>query len=162
MNWFRLTAVRLCLLLLLFSVVPPFVYGQVGPGRSGNRKGGGRESNQNYDPSQATIISGEVSALTEIESKKGSISGAGFEIAMSDGKAVVFLGPHIYVDFGNFRISPGDRIALKGVWSGSEHRRIFIAGEVRKGDEALKLRDEQGNPLWKSGGSKRSNTGFSW
>ncbi len=157
---------RYALIMLLFSVllalVAVFAYGQQGLGRMGGRggsSGGARgESKQNYDPSQAVVITGEVSALKDIDS--GKMSGAGLELATSEGTVLVFLGPHIYVDLQSVRISVGDRVGIKGVRSMAGERSIFMAGEVRKGDEVLLLRDDKGAPLWARSGSRQGRGGW--
>ncbi len=152
---------NIALVVLLFSVllalVAITVYGQQDLGRMSGRGGSSRgprgELKQNYDPSQAVVINGEVSVLTNIDS--GKMSGAGLELATSEGTVLVFLGPHIYVDLQRFRISVGDRVRIKGVRSMAGERSIFMAGEVRKGEEVLLLRDDKGAPLWALGGSRQ-------
>jgi len=106
------------------------------------------EGQQKYDPSQVEIVSGEVAAVKDIETRNGKTSGVGLELNTGGQNLLVYLGPHIYVDLQNVRIVPGDKVEVKGVQTVLDGQIIYLAGEVRKGDEVLKLRDDKGAPLW--------------
>ncbi len=140
------------LLSLLSTLIVFSAYGQWGDGHIGGKGGMGRgtggESRQSYDPYQTTVISGDVLTLKDIETKSGNMSGAGLELSSDGNIVLVFLGPHIYVDLQNFRINVGDHVSITGVMALVEGQSIFIACEIRKGDEVLKLRNDKGVPLW--------------
>ncbi|HUJ18840.1 MAG TPA: DNA-binding protein [Nitrospirota bacterium] len=148
MKKFTVYALILISFSALFALVTVSVYGQQGFGRFGGRGGSRGEGKQSYDPSRAEVVSGEVSSVKDIETKNGKMSGAGLELITSGGQLLVFLGPHVYVDLQNIRISVGDKVDIKGVKTAADGQALFIAGEVRKGDEVLKLRDDKGVPLW--------------
>ncbi len=131
----------------LVSVTLP---AQQGFGRLGGSVGMKSEGQQKYDPSQAEIVSGKVAAVRDIETRNGNISGVGMELNTDGQTLLVYLGPHIYVDLQNVRIVPGDDVEVKGVKTALNEQIIFLAGEVRKGDQVLKLRDDNGTPLWAS------------
>jgi hypothetical protein len=139
----------------LFALVTISVYGQQGFGRFGGRGGSRGEGKQGYEPSMAEVVSGDVFAVKDIETKNGKMNGAGLELTTSSGQILVFLGPHIYVDFQNILISAGDKVAITGVKTMVDGQTLLVAGEVRKGNEVLKLRDDKGSPLWSKGGSKQ-------
>ncbi len=117
-------------------------------GRMGGRGGMRGEGQRMYDPSQAEIVSGEVIAVKDIEAKKGKMSGVGLELNADGQTLLVYLGPHIYVDLQNIRVSAGDNVEIKGVRVVIDGQQALIAGEVRKGGEVLQLRDNNGTPLW--------------
>jgi hypothetical protein len=121
---------------------------QQGFGRMGGKGGTKSEGQQKYDPSQVEIVSGEVAEVKDIETKNGKTSGVGLELNTVSQSLLVYLGPHIYVDLQNVRIVPGDKVEVKGVKTALDGQIIFLAGEVRKGGEVLKLRDDKGAPLW--------------
>ena len=121
---------------------------QQGFGRMGGRGSMKSDEQQKYDSSQTEIVAGEVTAVKDIETRNGKTSGAGLELDTGSQNLLVFLGPHIYVDTQNVTISAGDKVEVKGVKVLLDGRQAFIAGEVRKGDEVLKLRDDTGAPLW--------------
>ncbi len=116
--------------------------------RRGGRGGMKSEGQQKYDPSQVEIVSGEVAAVKDIETKNGKMSGVGLELNTGGQSLLVYLGPHIYVDLQNIRIAPGDKVEIKGVKTALDGQIIFLSGEVKKGDEVLRLRDDRGTPLW--------------
>ncbi|HUI67129.1 MAG TPA: DNA-binding protein [Nitrospirota bacterium] len=124
------------------------VSAQQGFGHMGGRGGMKSEGQQKYDPSQVEIVSGEVAAVKDIETRNGKTSGVGLELNTGGQNLLVYLGPHIYVDLQNVRIVPGDKVEVKGVQTVLDGQIIYLAGEVRKGDEVLKLRDDKGAPLW--------------
>ena len=106
------------------------------------------EGQQKYDPSQVEMVSGEVAAVKDIETKKRKTSGVGLDLNTGGQNLLVYLGPHIYVDLQNVCIVSGDKVEVKGVKTVLDGQIIFLAGQVRKGDEVLMLRDDNGVPLW--------------
>jgi hypothetical protein len=72
------------------------------------------------------------------------MSGVGLELNAGGQNLLVYLGPHNYVDLQNVRIVPGDKVEVKGVKISLACQIIILAGEVKKGDEMLKLRDDKG------------------
>ncbi|HTP06263.1 MAG TPA: DNA-binding protein [Nitrospirota bacterium] len=106
------------------------------------------EGQQKYDSSQVEMASGEVAAVKDIETRNGKTSGVGLELNTGGQNLLVYLGPHIYVDLQSVRIIQGDKVEVKGVKTAIDGQIIFLAGQVRKGDEVLKLRDDKGAPLW--------------
>lgn len=48
----------------------------------------------------------------------------------------------------NFKIEPQDRLEVKGSMIHGMEEPMFIATEVKKGDQVLKLRDDTGYPVW--------------
>jgi len=60
----------------------------------------------------------------------------------------VQLGPSWYIENQDIKISPGDKVEITGSRVSFEGKSAIIAAEVKKGDEILKLRDENGYPVW--------------
>ena len=137
-------------LFILFcaALLTTSVSAQQGFGRMGGRGGMKSEGQQKYDPSQVEMVSGEVAAVKDIETRNGKTSGVSLELNTGGQNLLVYLGPHIYVDLQNVRIIQGDKVEVKGVKTAIDGQIIFLAGQVRKGDEVLKLRDDKGAPLW--------------
>jgi hypothetical protein len=134
--------------LFLVSIATVTSSAQQGFGRMGGRGGTKSEGQQKYDTSQVETVSGEVAAVKDIETKNGKTSGVGLELNTGGQNLLVYLGPHIYVDLQNVSIIPGDNVEIKGVKITLEGQIILLAGEVRKDGEVLKLRDNNGAPLW--------------
>jgi hypothetical protein len=60
----------------------------------------------------------------------------------------VHLGPGWYIENQDVKIAPRDKIEIKGSRVTFEGKQVIIAAEVKKGDDRLKLRDENGFPAW--------------
>ena len=63
---------------------------------------------------------------------------------------LVILGPTWFHKVQNFKIEPKDRLEVKGSMITGMDEPMFIATEVKKGDQVLKLLDESGYPVWAS------------
>jgi len=73
------------------------------------------------------------------------------------------------VDSHGFSISAGldwtqsvkvevkDNLEIRGSRVTSQGKPAIIAAEIRKGDQILKLRDENGIPAWSGGGRRQAN-----
>ncbi len=159
MHKLKACASILFLFSLLIALISAFAYGQQGTLHFGGNRGSKGESGPAYDPAQAVVVSGEVVEVRDIEMNE-KISGEGLLLATSAGDILVFLGPHIYVDFQHVNIEHGDKIDIKGVNTIVEGQSIFLAGEVIKGFADLQLRDDKGQPLWRTAGSRRGKGGW--
>jgi len=135
---------------MCMAIMAAPLFAQQGFGRMGMGGRGGMNSGEQkkYDPSQTEIVTGEVTAVKYIETKNGKTSGVGLELNTGSQSLLVYLGPHVYVDTQNVRIDVGDKVEVKGVKAMFDGTQAFIAGEVMKNGETLKLRDDTGAPLW--------------
>ncbi len=61
----------------------------------------------------------------------------------------VRLGPEWYMKNQGFTILLDDKVEIKGHRISDRGEAAIIATEVEKGDEILKLRDENGLPFWR-------------
>jgi hypothetical protein len=67
----------------------------------------------------------------------------------TDGETItVKLGPESWLAQNNFYLAPGDQVTITGSRISRPLNSFLIAGEVRKGDQVLRLRDENGRPMW--------------
>jgi hypothetical protein len=72
-----------------------------------------------------------------------------FTLQTDKGPLQVFLGPASYVNAQALKLAEGDNVQVKGsLLTGSKGKSAITAVEVTKGDQILKLRDDQGKPLW--------------
>ncbi len=123
-------------------------------GQRGIRGGGPRM----YDPSKAETVSGDVVAVKEFTSKNGMRKGVGLELNAAGRTIVVHLGPKFYLDQQAVKIAAGDKVEITGVKTVRRGEEVFMAGEVKKGGESLKLRDDTGMPLWAGSGQGRKRS----
>jgi hypothetical protein len=103
-----------------------------------------------YNPE---TLAGKVVAVNRITPKKPGQSERVIMVLQTDQGAVrVRLGPAKYFDQQALKLAPGDQVEVKGVRASRAKAPTFIAGEVKKGDQVLKLRDDAtGRPLWLKG-----------
>ena len=114
-----------------------------------SQDGRGAGPGSRYDTTKAEIVKGEVVAVEQV-SRRGQ--GIGLTLKTGSGTVTVHLGPQWYFEReGGMKIKAGDTVEVKGVRSFRRGDEVFIAAEVKKGSDILKLRDEQGVPVWADG-----------
>jgi hypothetical protein len=121
------------------------------PGGNSDGSGGwGRGSGYNrmYDPKTVETISGEVLSVEKITPGNGMSYGVHL-IVKTDGETIsVHLGPGWFIERQDISIERNDKIEITGSRITYQGKPAIIAAEVKKGDELLKLRDENGMPYW--------------
>jgi hypothetical protein len=113
-----------------------------GPGRGMGR--GGRI----YDPKTVETVSGEVASIERTAPHRGMGSGIHLLLKTDAGTIPVHLGPSGYVDGQKVKLLAGDKISVTGSRITFDGKPAIVAAEIHKGDEILRLRDENGVPLW--------------
>ncbi len=105
-----------------------------------------------YNPATVETLAGEVVQVNVRTSRRTGAPGMMSLLLKTEKETIdVHLGPSWFIDQQNFKLAAGDRVELKGSRITRPGRTFIVAGEVRKGNQILKLRDEQGNPLWPRG-----------
>lgn len=120
-----------------------------GFGRQGSGGWGmGGRYQRTYNPATVETVTGEVVAVDRITPMRGM--GAGVHLQLRSGKETVsvHLGPAWFIERLDARIDKGDTIEVRGSRVTMGGKPTIIAAEVRKGDQSLKLRDENGIPVW--------------
>lgn len=121
----------------------------VPPPISGNRmaKGGG---GARYNPATVVTVSGTVAAVNRSTPKRANVQpNVRLTLQTPQGPINVQLGPAAYVEQQPVWIAPGDLVEVTGSQVTKGRRSRIIAGQVRKGNQVLQLRDETGRPLWR-------------
>jgi len=142
----KLMVVSSLLVLLLVAAVAAAQPWQGWKGSGGWGMQGGYH--RMYDPSKAEMVSGEVISVEQITPMRRMGMGIGFKLNTGKETLLVHLGPQWYIERQDIKITAGDKVEVKGVKAVRMGQDIFIAGEVKKGSEVLKLRDENGIPAW--------------
>ena len=101
-----------------------------------------------YDPKTIETISGEVIRVDKISPRKGMSYGIHMTVKTDKERISVHLGPGWFIENQDIKIEPKDKVEVKGSRITFEGKPAVIASEVKKGDELLKLRDENGYPFW--------------
>ena len=118
-------------------------WAQQGPGGKGMRGKGPM-----YDPAKAETVTGQVVEVKEFTSMNGMRQGVGLTLKSGDKTVLVHLGPKFYIDQQTVKIAAGDAVEITGVKADRRGQDVFMAGQIKKNGEVLKLRDEKGMPLW--------------
>jgi hypothetical protein len=101
-----------------------------------------------YDPKTVTTFGGVVEKIEKITPMKGMSYGVHLLVKTDKEVIDVHLGPSWYIENQDLKIMPGDNIEITGSRITIQDKPAIIAAEVKKGNEVLKLRDENGFPVW--------------
>ncbi len=101
-----------------------------------------------YDPAKAETLSGQVVSVEEFAAPRGRGNAVVLKVTSGSSTMAVHLGPKWFLDKQAMKFAAGDSVDIKGVKTARRGQDIFIAAEVKKGSDVLKLRDEQGIPAW--------------
>ncbi|MCI0589111.1 MAG: DNA-binding protein [Planctomycetes bacterium] len=129
---------------------------QQGRGPRGGGWGPGGPYGRLYDPKTVETVEGEVVSVDKVAPMKGMGNDIHLRLKLEkeEGKKegeeaiAVHLGPDWYIENQETEVQAKDRIEVKGSRITFEGKPAIIAAEVRKGDEVLELRDEDGYPVW--------------
>jgi hypothetical protein len=126
-------------------------FAQGGPGQGGGPGGGGRM----YNPQTVETVSGQVLSVEQVRGRGGG-GGSGVHLMLKTDKEeiAVHLGPSWYLDKQGLEIVVGDRIEVRGSRITFAGKPAIIAAAVKKGDQSLKLRDDNGLPAWRGQGRR--------
>ena len=130
---------------------------QRGMGRGGPRGWGpGNQYCMVYKPDTVETFSGEVISVEKISPRNGMFYGVHLMVKTGEKTVSVHLGPGWYIENQGIKLDPKDKVEITGSKVTFDGEQAVIAAEVKKGDEILKLRNENGIPYW-SGWRKRSD-----
>lgn len=101
-----------------------------------------------YNPATVETISGTVESVDKITPMKGMYYGIHIQLKTDKETISVHLGPGWFVERMDTKIEKGDKVEVKGSRVTMMGKPAIIAAEVKKGDSVLKLRDENGFPVW--------------
>jgi hypothetical protein len=116
--------------------------------RGGGGWGPGGQYGRMYDPKTVETVSGEVMSVQQMTPMKGMGRGVHLTLKTDKETVDVHLGPAWYIERQDIKIAAGDKIEVKGSRITFDGKPAIIAAEVRKGDEVLMLRDDNGIPAW--------------
>jgi hypothetical protein len=101
-----------------------------------------------YDPKTVETISGEVVSVDRLTPMKGMGQGIHMTVKTATETVSVHLGPSWYLENQDVKLEPKDLVEVTGSRITFQGKPAFIAAEVHKSDEVLKLRDDSGYPVW--------------
>ena len=110
--------------------------------------GMGTKYQKMYNPATVETISGTVESIDKVTPMKGMHYGIHLILKTDKETIPVHLGPGWYIERLDTKIEKGDKIEVKGSRITFQGKPAIIASEVKKGDNILKLRDDNGIPAW--------------
>ncbi|MDO9533014.1 MAG: hypothetical protein Q7O12_12925 [Deltaproteobacteria bacterium] len=121
------------------------------PGGMGSGKGP-----VHYNPQTVTTVTGQVEKLADLPSLGRGGGTAmhyrGVLLKTDQGSLMVDLAPSWYLNEKNFVVKAGDTVSATGSKGFLDNQPGLIAREVTVNGTTLKLRDEQGVPVWQRTG----------
>jgi hypothetical protein len=150
-TWLRFPA--LIILAMLLAPGGPAAAQWAGLGRGGGRNGGsGAPARLEYNPQTVATVKGQVESLgsygmTGWKTMPG-MQVQGLLLKTDQGKMTVHLGPPAYVRNQGFDLKQGDSLEVTGSQVTRDGQTLLLAAQVKKAGQTLKVRDEQGAPLW--------------
>lgn len=110
--------------------------------------GSGSQYNRMYDTKTVETLNAEVVSVEKISPMKGMHYGIHLTVKTQKETISVHLGPGWFIENQDVKIEPKDRIEIRGSRVNFDGKPAIIAAEVTKGNETLKLREENGCPAW--------------
>ena len=99
-----------------------------------------------YDPKSLETVSGEV---TQVQARGRRGRSLNLQVKTDKETLLVLIGPASFLEQQKMTLAPGDKVEIKGTRIQHPNQALLIAGELKKGSQVVKLRDEAGRPLWK-------------
>jgi hypothetical protein len=116
-----------------------------------------------YNPQTVATVTGQVEKLEDLPSM-GRRRGQGMQfrgvtLKTDQGSLLVHLGPAWFLDDKKFTLKVGDTVEATGSKVTLNNQPALIAREVKANGATLKLRDDQGLPVWRGMGRGRMGQG---
>jgi hypothetical protein len=110
----------------------------------------GSAYNSQFDPDTVETLGGVMVSM-DVFRPRGMDPGVRIVLETDEETVPVHLGPVWYMNRLKREIAPGDRIEVTGSRIDYGGKPAIMAAQIRKGAKSLKLRDEEGVPVWESG-----------
>jgi hypothetical protein len=109
---------------------------------------GGGPQGRRYDPKTVETVSGEVLGLETLPGRHG-MGGVHANLKTDKGETIpVHLGPAWYLDKQSVSLKQGDKVTVRGSRVTFDGKPAIIAAEVTRQGQTLRLRDDNGIPVW--------------
>jgi hypothetical protein len=120
----------------------------------------GRGGGPRYNLATEATVTGTVELVEQIAGPGGGrgrrgLGGTHVTLKTKTETLEVHLGPTAFLNDKKLAITKGDMLAITGSRVTLDGERVFIAKEVKKGDNTWTLRDAAGLPLWRGRGGRQ-------
>lgn len=130
------------------ALAGPSVRAQCGPGWHGSQGWGTQGPYGHlFDSHTIVTLSGRVTAVDRF-TPQGMGPGIHVILETADETVPIHVGPEWYVAGQDTKLEVGDKIQVRGSRVTFESKPAIIAVEIRKGEQVLRLRAENGFPVW--------------
>lgn len=120
-----------------------------GPGvRRGGGWGAGGDYARRFDPKTVVTLKGRVEAVEKVSPMRGMGPGVHLRLKTEKETLPVHLGPAWYLDNQELELAKGDEVEVRGSRVEFDGKPALVAVEVERDGMVLRLRDEDGFPLW--------------
>ena len=109
---------------------------------------------RNYDPKTVETIQGKVLSVEKTAPAKNRGYGVHLMLQTDKETIPVHLGPASYIEKQTPRIEINDTVSVTGSRVTVDGKPAIIAAQVKKGNDILKLRGENGVPAWSGAGRR--------
>lgn len=123
----------------------PHCAGLAAPGAGAGRR---------YDLDSVTTLSGTVTDVAVVSRRVGRAGGVHVVFQSGEAAHEAVLGPSWFLEREGLRLAKGDSIEVTGSLVDTDGTDVLIAALIKKGEQSVRLRDEQGAPAW-AGGPRR-------
>jgi sporulation protein YlmC with PRC-barrel domain len=109
----------------------------------------GSEHNALFNPNAVRTFRGTIESVGTFRLEGTAVGGLRLRIKTNEGKRVtVHAGPRPYVEQQKIGLHYGDEVTVMGSPAKVGWRDVIVASQIKKGDETLDLRTEEGKPRW--------------
>ena len=102
----------------------------------------------NFDPAKMGTLEGVVVRVHQVPNTKVWLTSMNALVRTSTGDVNVELGPAWFIDNQELHLAVDDKITVSGSRVKPSGVDTMIATEVRRGNDVLHLRREDGTPIW--------------
>ena len=131
-------------LVLLFLSSAQAVFAQA----AGQGRGTGGKFQRTYNPATVETLSGTVESVNKVKPPRGRSYGIHLMLKTDKETIPVHLGPAWYINKLEPKIEKGDQVEVKGSRVTLAGKPAIIAAEIKKDGSTIKLRDDNGVPVW--------------
>ncbi len=107
-----------------------------------------------YNAKTIETVMGTVTRIDHLPGRREGMVGIHAILKTGDETLEVHIGPYSYISKQDLRLKVGDAIEVTGSRIINDDKPAILAAEVKRGEEVLALRDEQGKPLWRGQGNR--------
>ena len=101
-----------------------------------------------YNPETVETMIGEIVSVDKVTPREDMFYGIHLVVKTNETTLPVHLGPGWYIENQDITFGKNDKVEVTGSKITFEGKPAIVAAEIKKGDEVLMLRDNDGFPAW--------------